>query len=59
MRPAGAVPSMIAEIIRGEVSELESHLQTKLFKRSCRSLVLTDSGSSYLALAALKSNPVC
>jgi len=31
-----------------KVSELESHLQTKLFNRSSRQLVLTDAGSSYL-----------
>jgi DNA-binding transcriptional LysR family regulator len=31
------------------VSELESHLRTKLFNRSSRQLVLTDAGSSYLA----------
>jgi DNA-binding transcriptional LysR family regulator len=31
------------------VSELESHLRTKLFNRSNRQLVLTDAGSSYLA----------
>jgi DNA-binding transcriptional LysR family regulator len=30
------------------VSELESHLRTKLFNRSSRQLVLTDAGSSYL-----------
>ena len=32
-----------------KVSELESHLRTKLFKRSSRQLVLTDAGTSYLA----------
>jgi DNA-binding transcriptional LysR family regulator len=32
-----------------KVSELESHLRTKLFIRSSRQLVLTDAGSSYLA----------
>jgi DNA-binding transcriptional LysR family regulator len=32
-----------------KVSELESHLRTKLFNRSSRQLVLTDAGSSYLA----------
>lgn len=32
-----------------KISELESHLQTKLFNRSSRKLVLTDAGSSYLA----------
>ena len=32
-----------------KVSELESHLRTKLFSRSSRQLVLTDAGSSYLA----------
>jgi len=32
-----------------KVSELESHLQTKLFNRSSRKLVLTDAGSSYFA----------
>lgn len=32
-----------------KVSELESHLQTKLFTRSSRKLVLTDAGSSYVA----------
>lgn len=32
-----------------KVSELESHLRTRLFNRSSRQLVLTDAGSSYLA----------
>jgi DNA-binding transcriptional LysR family regulator len=32
-----------------KVSELESHLRTKLFNRSSRQLVLTDAGTSYLA----------
>jgi DNA-binding transcriptional LysR family regulator len=32
-----------------KISDLESHLRTKLFSRSSRSLVLTDAGSSYLA----------
>jgi DNA-binding transcriptional LysR family regulator len=32
-----------------KVSDLESHLRTKLFKRTSRSLVLTDAGSTYLA----------
>jgi len=31
------------------VSELESHLRTKLFNRSSRRLVLTDTGASYVA----------
>jgi DNA-binding transcriptional LysR family regulator len=31
------------------VSELESHLRTKLFNRSNRQLVLTDAGTSYVA----------
>ena len=31
-----------------KVSELESHLRTKLFNRSSRKLVLTDVGSSYI-----------
>ncbi|PWT88450.1 MAG: LysR family transcriptional regulator [Proteobacteria bacterium] len=31
------------------ISELESHLRTKLFTRSSRQLLLTDAGSSYLA----------
>ena len=31
------------------VSELESHLRTKLFNRSSRQLVLTDTGTSYVA----------
>jgi len=31
------------------ISDLESHLRTKLFNRSSRQLVLTDAGSSYLA----------
>src|SRR5262249_2942496 len=31
-----------------KVSELESHLRTKLFNRSSRKLVLTDAGSSYV-----------
>src|SRR6516165_7264068 len=32
-----------------KVSELESHLRTKLFNRSSRKLVLTDAGNSYFA----------
>jgi DNA-binding transcriptional LysR family regulator len=32
-----------------KISELESHLRTKLFNRSSRQLVLSDAGSSYLA----------
>jgi len=32
-----------------KISELESHLRTKLFNRSSRKLVLTDAGSSYVA----------
>ena len=32
-----------------KVSDLEAHLQTKLFNRSSRKLVLTDAGSSYVA----------
>jgi len=32
-----------------KVSELESHLRTKLFNRSSRKLVLTDAGNSYVA----------
>jgi DNA-binding transcriptional LysR family regulator len=32
-----------------KVSELESHLRTKLINRSSRQLLLTDAGSSYLA----------
>src|SRR6516162_10910996 len=32
-----------------KVSELESHLRTKLFSRSSRKLVLTDAGNSYFA----------
>src|SRR5260370_24549000 len=32
-----------------KVSELESHLRTKLFNRSSRQLVLTDTGTSYVA----------
>src|SRR5215475_3482728 len=32
-----------------KVSDLESHLRTKLFNRSSRKLVLTDAGSSYFA----------
>jgi DNA-binding transcriptional LysR family regulator len=31
------------------ISDLESHLQTKLFNRSSRMLVLTDAGGSYVA----------
>jgi DNA-binding transcriptional LysR family regulator len=31
-----------------KISELESHLRTKLFNRSSRKLVLTDAGSSYV-----------
>src|SRR5262249_21857502 len=33
------------------VSELEAHLQTKLFSRSTRALVPTDAGRSYIAAA--------
>jgi DNA-binding transcriptional LysR family regulator len=32
-----------------KISDLESHLRTKLFNRSSRKLMLTDAGSSYLA----------
>ena len=32
-----------------KISELESHLRTKLFNRSSRKLVLTDAGSTYVA----------
>jgi DNA-binding transcriptional LysR family regulator len=32
-----------------KISDLESHLRTKLFNRSSRKLVLTDAGSSYVA----------
>jgi len=32
-----------------KISDLESHLQTKLFNRTSRKLMLTDAGSSYLA----------
>jgi DNA-binding transcriptional LysR family regulator len=32
-----------------KVSDLEAHLQTKLFNRSSRALVLTDAGQSYVA----------
>jgi DNA-binding transcriptional LysR family regulator len=32
-----------------KVSDLEAHLQTKLFNRSSRKLVLTEAGSSYVA----------
>ena len=32
-----------------KVSELESHLHTRLFNRSSRQLVLTDAGTCYLA----------
>jgi DNA-binding transcriptional LysR family regulator len=35
--------------ISRKVSELESHLQTRLFVRSSRKLVLTEAGSSYVA----------
>ena len=34
-----------------KVSELEAHLQTKLFNRSTRALVPTDAGRSYIAAA--------
>ena len=34
-----------------KVSDLEAHLQTKLFNRSSRALVLTDEGRSYVAAA--------
>ena len=34
-----------------KVSELEAHLQTKLFNRSSRALVPTDAGRSYIAAA--------
>jgi len=36
-----------------KISDLESHLRTKLFSRSSRKLVLTDAGSSYLAACKL------
>jgi regulatory helix-turn-helix LysR family protein len=32
-----------------KISELESHLRTRLFTRSSRKVMLTDAGSSYLA----------
>jgi DNA-binding transcriptional LysR family regulator len=35
--------------ISRKVSDLESHLQTKLFDRSSRKLVLTEAGSTYVA----------
>ena len=34
-----------------KVSRLEAHLQTKLFNRSTRALILTDAGRSYIAAA--------
>src|SRR5262245_25006265 len=34
-----------------KISELEAHLQTKLFNRSSRALVPTDAGRSYVAAA--------
>src|SRR5262244_3229335 len=34
-----------------KVSELEAHLQTKLFSRSSRALAPTDAGRSYIAAA--------
>ena len=34
-----------------KVTELEAHLQTKLFNRSTRALVPTDAGRSYIAAA--------
>jgi DNA-binding transcriptional LysR family regulator len=34
-----------------KVSELEVHLQTKLFNRTSRALVLTDAGRSFVAAA--------
>jgi DNA-binding transcriptional LysR family regulator len=40
--------SPLATVSR-KVSDLESHLRTKLFNRSSRKLVLTDAGSSYVA----------
>ena len=40
-----------------KVSELEAHLQTKLFNRSSRALVPTDAGRSYIA--ALKRFSPC
>src|SRR5215475_9961600 len=40
--------SPLATVSR-KISELESHLRTKLFNRSSRKLVLTDAGSSYVA----------
>ena len=39
-----------------KVSELEAHLETKLFSRSSRALVPTDAGHSYIA-AAKRSSP--
>ena len=35
--------------ISRKISELEAHLNTKLFNRSSRKLVLTEAGSSYVA----------
>jgi DNA-binding transcriptional LysR family regulator len=37
------------------VAELESHLRTKLFNRSSRQLVLTDTGTSYVAACKLSN----
>src|SRR5262249_61292364 len=34
-----------------KVSELEAHLQTKLFNRTSRALVLTDAGRAFVAAA--------
>src|SRR5215475_14817683 len=34
-----------------KVSELEAHLQTKLFNRTSRALVLTDAGRSFVGAA--------
>jgi DNA-binding transcriptional LysR family regulator len=42
----GAAPEMSRK-----VSELEVHLQTKLFNRTSRALVLTDAGRSFVAAA--------
>jgi len=42
--------SPLATVSR-KVSDLEAHLETKLFNRSSRSLVLTDAGRSYVAAA--------
>ena len=49
---AGAVLGMSPSSVSRHIGKLEKDLATKLFKRSTRHLVLTDSGQSFLERAA-------